>query len=565
MLNEYPFNPNQLVPTLVRLPSSFSRLPQPTYPEKRRVLESRQLARRLVKNAGFAPGTYKSFEDVRFDQVEEVSHGLRREIDDLLTGADAIDLCATLYKRYEEITGHLVQLKHRAVLNQMRGMETGPSVDVDDRWAAIAPHTEALRWLIEYCVKRCSTNGRKIASGQIETLIALTGAFFEWDLIWENIAHQIFEIEFRIAKDFDFTWHPTDRTIRARRRFNAENLPYVQRSDQNLTNLIKMPGPEFSMEKIVNLPEVQELEEPMELERGYKLSDWLRFAYGFIDSFESHEYFKSIGSKNLSAFLSRKWKLDPDRLQLILIDHAISKATVANLSSTDLEPVGNARRDSRLLRRPVVSLNRRKEDVYLYGVETVSIGFKMIFHTIFRREQLLPGNTEGGPLITAIGRIQQTLGNEFSNCIAAQCGERNFEYQLEKGGVGSENTPQGQGFGPVDVFIVDRNHQRFVLVEAKDVADQGTVPKKMREDRDRFLEFQAKLNKQTEWFAKRIDGLRHEFSLSQDETWSVEGAIVVKEPRHWMYSHNEPLKIVHEVQFLRALKNGAKFVTSPTP
>ena len=184
MLNEYPFDTNQLVPTLVRLPSSFSRLPQPTFPEKRRVLESRQLARRLMKKAGFAPGTYKSFDDVRFDQVEEVSHGLRRAIDDLLTGADAIDLCATLYKRHEEITGHLVQLKHRAALNQMRGIETGPSVDVDDRWAAIAPHTEALRWLIEYCVKWCSTNGRPIASGKIETLIALTGElFFEWDLI----------------------------------------------------------------------------------------------------------------------------------------------------------------------------------------------------------------------------------------------------------------------------------------------------------------------------------------------------------------------------------------------
>ena len=87
----------------------------------------------------------------------------------------------------------------------------------------------------------------------------------------------------------------------------------------------------------------------------------------------------------------------------------------------------------------------------------------------------------------------------------------------------------------------------------------------MREGRVRFLEFQAKLNKQTEWFAKRIDGLKLEFSLSQDETWSVEGAIVVKEPRPWMYSHNDPLKIVHEIQFLRALENGGKFVTEPTP
>ncbi len=301
----------------------------------------------------------------------------------------------------------------------------------------------------------------------------------------------------------------------------------------------------------------------MERERGYKFSDWVRFAGGLIDSFEAQRYFKTCGSKNLNTFMSRKWQLDPDRLQRILIDHAMSRATVAELSPKDLEPVANARRDSRLLRRPVISLDHRNGQLYLYGLETVMIGIKMVFHSIFRRQHLLPGNTEGGPLITAIGRIQQTLGNEFSNYIADCCRKDGYQIEIEKGTVGSESTPQGEGFGPIDVFIVDRSHKRFVLIEAKDVADEGTVPKKMREDRDRFLEFQAKLTKQTEWFARRVDGLKHELGISRDESWSVEGVIVVREPRLWMYVHPEPLKIVHEFQFLRLLKNGGTFVTKP--
>jgi len=459
----------------------------------------------------------------------------------------------------------MIRLKHGSVIEQMTGRDTSPSIEAEQHWSRVAPYTETLRWLIEYCVKTASPTGRKIGGSKIERLIAVAGVCFEWDLMWENITRNVFSYETHVSSKFAITFYATDHTRLTWRRIDAERLKYIQRSDKHLANSMRLPSPESSMEKVINLPEFQILEEPLQHERGYKLSDWLRFAYGLIDSFEAPQYFKTCGSKKLSNFLSRKWQLPPDRLQRILIDHAMSRATVANLSAKDLEPVANARRDSRLLRRPVISLDHRNRTLYLYGLETVSIGIKMVFRTIFRRQQLLPGNTEGGPLVTAIGRLQQTLGNEFRDYIANLCRESNFEVQLEKGQVGNESTPQGEGFGPIDVFVVDRNHKRFVLVEVKDVADEGSVPKKMQEDRDRFVKFQVGLTKQTEWFANRINGLKHESCLSQDEKWSVDGVIVVREPRLWMYSHPEPLKIVHELQFLRALKNGGTFVTKPTP
>lgn len=566
MLDHDSLTAGLFAPTQIRLPSSLSHLPRPKYPQKRYMSEARDLAASLARLAGFSPGTYSSNNLPPFQQIQAVYDGLIRKIDAMIVGANVLGLCGTLYKRHEEITGHMVRRKHESVIDQMTGRDMSPSIEVEQQWSRIAPYTETLRWLIEYCVKTASPTSRKIGGSKIERLIAVAGTCFEWDLMWENINHRnVFSYELQVSSKFAITFYPTDQTRRAWHRFDAERFQYIQRSDSYLAKSMRPPSPEFSMEKIINLPEVQILEDPMEHERGYKFSDWVRFACGLIDSFEAPQYFKTCGSKKLSTFMSRKWQLHPDRLERILIDHAMSRATVADLSAKDLEPVANARRDSRLLRRPVISLDHRNGRLYLYGLETVSIGIKMVFHTIFRRQQLLPGNAEGGPLVAAIGRIQQTLGNDFRDYIADRCRERNYEVQLEKDRVGNEPTPQGENFGPVDVFIVDRNHKRFVLAEVKDVADEGTVPKKMRADRDRFLEDQAELTKQTEWFAKKIDGLKHEFGLSQDETWSVVGAIVVREPRLWMYNHPEPLKIVHELQFLRALKSGNNFVTNPNP
>ena len=313
------------------------------------------------------------------------------------------------------------------------------------------------------------------------------------------------------------------------------------------------------------MPEVQILEEPLERERGYKFSEWLRFIYGLIDSFEAPEYFKTIGSKNLSRFLYRKWGLGSQQFQRILVDHALSKETIQHLNVSDLEPVAHARRDSRLMRRPIVRLPNREEDLFFYGVETSSAGFQKVFEMFFSGRVQFLGMKNDGPLNKAIGRIQTRYGDEFRDYVGDRCHAQNAHVVIEKDRVGNNPIPHGRGFGPVDVFVVDRKHKRFVLAEIKDVADEGTVPSKMLSERKTFKRYSDKLRVQTEWFETRIDELKEEFGCQSDETWTVDGTIVVKSPRAWMYSHTEPLNIVHELQFLRTLKNGREFVTNPVP
>ena len=557
-------------PTRIRVPSSFSRLAPPKFPETRHVLEARQLTRELVEKAGFAPGTYTSIDSDLYKQVVAVYDGLTRAVNDLIDGTDAVQLCASLYERHENIVEHMVSRKHSSAIDQMaKGVQT-PSTDVDRDWSLIAPLTESIRWLIEYCVKNCSTNGRKLAAAKEERLIALAVECFMWDFEWENISRDVFAYEFEVSSGFELRFRLTEQSQRARAKFDSERIPYIQKSDNSLADSVRLTEDRIrpqeikaNIERAAEYFDVEVLEEAMEQERGYKFSDWAKYAHGLIDSFEEHEYFKTIGSKKLSKFMSQEWGLDRHRFDMILNDHALSNAVVADLGKHDLEPVGQARRDTRLLRRPVLRFGHHKGDLLMYGIEAVTVGFQIYFDLLLSGRVQLPDMQRRGPLTKAFGRLQTTRGDEFRDRIAELAQSENHQTIKEKEQVGSVRIPQGAGFGPVDVFVIDRDHKRFVLAETKDVADEGTVPRYMLKERDEFLTYLEKLHKQTAWFAERIDALKDEYSLAKNENWSVEGVVVVKAPRAWMYTCTEPWKIVHELRFFNLLKNGGQFVTNP--
>ncbi len=254
MLDHDSLTAAQFAPTQIRLPSSLSHLPEPKYPPKRYKSEARDIAGSLARLAGISPGTYSSNNLPPFQQIQAVYDGLIREIDAIVASANAIDLCETLYIRHEEVTGDMIRRKHGSVIDQMTGRDMSPSIETEQQWSWVAPYTETLRWLIEYCVKSASPTGRKIGGSRIERLIAVAGTCFEWDLMWENIDHRnVFSYELNVSSQFDITFHPTDHTRRAWQRFDAERFQYVQRSDNYLANSMRPQSREFSIEKIMGI------------------------------------------------------------------------------------------------------------------------------------------------------------------------------------------------------------------------------------------------------------------------------------------------------------------------
>ena len=321
----------------------------------------------------------------------------------------------------------------------------------------------------------------------------------------------------------------------------------------------------FIIDRIMENPFCVLLNDPFEIERGYTMEDWSRFFAGVLDSFGEPDYIKTIGHAKLSSHLSRKWGLRLDRLDNLLNDYGLSKRLLSTIALNELRPVEHPRRDTRLLRRPIVALEHNESFLYFCGIETLDAWFVFFLQRLESGQIGPPLVASNGAIQRAIGSWQTTLGNEFRDELAAKCTENGFLCVTEKGKVGNTRIGQGSGFGPVDVFVVDRRHRRFVLAEVKAGADKGVSPTLLRNERNEFLNTVDKLEKQVDWFRKRLNEMKAEYGIPPDEDFTVEGVVVVNWPRLWMFTYHAPLPIVGDMEFLRMLRQGDEFVTLPTP
>ena len=293
------------------------------------------------------------------------------------------------------------------------------------------------------------------------------------------------------------------------------------------------------------------------------MSDWGRFFFGLIDSFAADEYRKVIKLSSLESFLFQKWKLAPERLPYLLTDFGLSKGTVSSIDIKHLRPAEFGRRDSRLLRRPVVVLSQGSSTRCIYGLETIYWGSRMILERLEYGQIDIVRQGKNKELESAVGKLRRELGDIFERNIAEECRARGYRYQPEKDKIKGIKIPQGQNFGPVDVFVVDREHKRFVLVEAKNVMDEGMNPKEMAKEKREFTGFISKLNSQVEWFTQHLNELHAEYGVPAGETYSVEGVIVVNAPRVWMFSYDEPVPILDYINFFIRLARGSRFTINP--
>lgn len=60
-----------------------------------------------------------------------------------------------------------------------------------------------------------------------------------------------------------------------------------------------------------------------------------------------------------------------------------------------------------------------------------------------------------------------------------------------------------------------------MLVESKNVADEGSVPKEMQTERNEFSKYIHKLGLQAEWFAQQIPELKSENGIPGAEGYSL--------------------------------------------
>ena len=543
-------------------PSSFDALPELRPPSQRQITLVEDLKKSLIRDSGIQPGVYSSLDAALFPHVQAVYDGLINSLLEELSRAETFDLCIRLYKRHEEFLGYVLKGHHYMAAHRNFGLSRESSMRNQRLWEKLSPYTESIRWLIEVAVKHGNSTGETVGGTKFDRLIELARAIFEWDMAWETVAHRVIQYDIVVDGDFVAIPQPTPHAARASEAYRSALMPGMAESEAERFDMFQSGREGMSVDEMIDRIDLKELDEPLMRERGYSMSDWVKFSLGLVDSFGETEYWRICKQAKLSSFLSNKWKLDSRRLDFLLKDYGISSQMLKGVHITEMLPVENARRDSRLLRRPVVLLERGGSQYCLHGVETTSMGLQMVLARIESGRIDFVYNDEG-PVKEVVGTLQERLGLPFERDIVDKCTNLGFETKMRKDNIKGQRIPEGQGFGPVDVFVVDRRSRRFILVEAKNVADEGLVPKIMRSEQQEFMDYIVKLDSQMSWFAEHLAVLESEYEVQAEESYSIEGVIVVNRPRPWMFTCDGPCRVVDYHRFFELLKRGQKFVIPP--
>ena len=551
----------------VSRPSSYDVLPPMGILPKSEVNRVENLKRSLTQKCGIKPGTYTELGQGLHPKVETVYDGLMKTLLEELSEVDAFDLCIRLYQRHEEYLGYIFRAHYEIAARRQLLSSSESSIRNELLWERLSPYTESIRWLIEITLKHCDMQGQRVGAAKFDRLVELARAIYEWDLVWEQIYRNVLQHQLTVESDFTVTSELTRRTTRVREKYQRALMPTMEDNENEefklYQNQEKKLTPQEASQKISDTLKSMGLDEALLEERGYSLSDWGRFSLGVLDSFASNEYRKVWKLTALESYLSLNWNIDRQRITYLLRDFGLSKETVQDIDINQLRPVEFGRRDSRLLRRPMVILKRGDTVRCLYGVETITRGHLLVLQRLESGRIDLLRQSSSRNLRKAVGRLQKELGRVFEQNIADECKARGYDHRLEMNRVKGKQIPQGGGFGPVDVFVVDRIHRRFVLVEAKNVANEGSVPKEMLNERNDFSKFIDKLDLQVGWFAQQLADLKSENGILDDEAYSVEGVIVVNSPRLWMFTYDQPVPILDFFNFFKCLDRGDKLVINP--
>ena len=547
----------------VSYPSSYASLPKLAVPDQSEIARVEEIKQSLVRKSGIKPGTYSEIGPELFAPIEDVFNGLIDALLSELSGVDAFDLCIRLYERNEEYLGYLSSSHFARAARQSISGVAESSMRTQQLWEQLSPYTESIRWLVEITVKCCQTQGERVTARKFDRLVELARAVLEWDTVWEHIHRNVLPHEITFDSDFTYAVKMTPRTEKIAQSYRMALAPNTAESEQEEFRRFQRCNREISPQETIDELAAMGLDPALTVEQGYSMSDWAKFYFGLIDSFAADEYRKVINLTSLESFLFRKFDLEPDRLPYLLTDFGLSKDTVSPIDIKRLRPAEHVRRDSRLFRRPVVVLNRGSSKQCIYGLETVYYGSRMILERLEYGLIDIVRQSKNKVLESAVGNLRRELGDVFEHTIADECRTLGYRYQPEKNRIKGIRMPQGQNFGPVDVFVVDREHKRFVLVEAKNVMDEGMNPKEMAKEKREFAGYISKLRSQFEWFTQHLNELQSEYRVPADESYSVEGVIVVNAPRAWMFAYDEPVPILDYINFFRRLARGGRFTINP--
>ena len=557
---------------VLSVPTSLRALPKFPTPNKEQLQAAAELERSFAQRSGILPGTYTNFKDVK--AFIGVHDRLWDTLESELLKYDNLAICKLLYQKFEIIIGHLQKQKYQAATEQIStGRTQGPEKRFEI-WRAITPTTEGIKFLLEMAIKCCKGQGLTGGASSLDFLISLSTRIVMLDQHLAILYHRTIPYEIIIAPDFSIDGGIRSEANVAIDNFEKYKKTQMAQADRDFIedNRNMSMSQEVKVDDFRTFPEFVALDEAMTEELGYGMFDYLNYAKGCASLFGEKDYLKIISVPRLTRHLKQVVGLNRKKVESLLRDHALSQATVEALTRKDMMPFESYRRDSRLLRRPLLEVSHRGTTFAIMGIETFTIGTQVFYDSAQYGTLQMPSMRPGGPVKSAMGVLSSKIGDPFRDSIASKCIEMGFkaekEWPLPK-------KKADEPVGPIDILVVDERKRRFVLVEAKDLQSEGIVPNEMKGQRDRFLGTEEQGDKgyirvlqdkeqaftsNKEW---QFHQLKHKLKMDGLEDYTVEGVIVVFRPLFWPLFATEPLPIVDDLEFYKRLQSGQQFLTTP--
>ena len=512
-------------------------------PSRTSMDRSRSLLRQAMVDSGLSPGLYREPDTLDYTPLRAVHQRLCQRLEEEIKGFHISDLCKQLYHRYELI------LSHSAL-----GLTASPLA------------TRALRSLMELAVKSCDAPGKPVNPNDCDNLWALAFHTIEWDSIWDQFSSPSFSQNIEIHKDYSLVQIPHRRAIKARVQYEQYLFNRRRIDRMHLNNLDLPPIKEIGRESLKAMlvgDEFAELNECLVRDLGYGFVDYLLL----IDALSSVPMASPVCETDYRTLVlgcSRVYGMQSSTTAALLRDFALSRESVVDISSEDIFSVRTRHRDSRLIRRPILLLDQDGRLTLLFGRESLLTASELFRDQVdFGRIPVDRWKSSDG-VSHAFGEIQGVVGDRLRNAIAEECRRvvGQDHVSVEKGSIsGVKSCPQ---IGGVDIFLVDKERQRFIAVEIKNSSVGMIEPVAMENEAREFLhDFLPTLRRKADWFRSNMRELKRECRIPIEEDYTMEEVIVVNQQRLWVLVHRSRLPILDDDEFLAKLGKGEVLLSDP--
>ena len=507
-------------------------------PSRDSMERSIRILQQAIKDSGLSPGLYRKPPDVDYGKLRSVHVHLCETLEREIRELDVLDLCSRLYRLHDTFL-----TSARILTNEQAAM------------------IQAVRSLIELAIRSCGSSGVFVDKDHFDYLLSLGYQAISWDTAWDQFSSPMFPQTIRIDDDYSLKPIPNLQAAKAAEDYERYLSTRARLNEIHQDHPSIVPVTDFgreSVERMLANSDIAGIDVCLAEQIGYSLADCIIFVDSLAQISIANNY--DICTLDLDNFVTDCHKLGGIGIsssQALIRDFALSVEITRQVSVRKLFSVGRRNRDSRFVRRPVTVLNHKGTSMLMFGRASLLDAHEFLMKQVMFGRMPVQRWSGNKKVKEAFGKVQGSVGDPLKNAVAEACGKilGPDRVHLEKGSISGVKTPSD--LGPIDIFLIDEDRERFILVEIKNSAAAGGAPLSTKDEYLEFVNcFLPTLREKTDWFHSKLHELKREYGIPDQDDYSVQGVIVVNQLRLWVFTQENRLPILDNDEFLEKLGKG---------